>query len=400
MAKCLWLNWSGGGNLPPSLGIARVLCDRGHDVAFAGRPEMVPRVKTAGFRAIEITEAYAQLEGYPQGSHLTRMACYLTSPAVEAQIQSIVAAEKPHVLLIDGLVVAALTHAHEFGIPAAVFVHTFVFRQLDMWRRHFAIFSDMRQKAGFSPLPTLDELWRPRERLISTSLAALDAEPEAGWTNVVHVGPALEDEKFAVPTVLPWAEGDQTPLVLVSFSTGFEQRDVGKVQRALDALAGEPVHVVATTGGIVAPNEVAAPANALVLNYAAHEPILRLAKLVVSHGGHGTAMRALRHGVPLAVIPGLAGDQPYVAAAIQEWGAGLALPSDADVETIRDGIRRVLAEPSYAANARRRSAMLGDIDGATNAANAVEVLVASGARPARPRKPAASDLRAASASTM
>jgi UDP:flavonoid glycosyltransferase YjiC (YdhE family) len=47
MARILWLNLSGDGNLPPSLGIARVLTERGHAVAFAGRPEMVPRVKTA-----------------------------------------------------------------------------------------------------------------------------------------------------------------------------------------------------------------------------------------------------------------------------------------------------------------------------------------------------------------
>ena len=67
MARILWLNWSGGGNLPPSLGVARVLTERGHEVAFAGRPEMVPRVKTAGFRAIEITQAYAQVDRYPQG---------------------------------------------------------------------------------------------------------------------------------------------------------------------------------------------------------------------------------------------------------------------------------------------------------------------------------------------
>jgi UDP:flavonoid glycosyltransferase YjiC (YdhE family) len=69
MARILWLNWSGGGNLPPSLGIARVLTERGHELAFAGRPEMVPRVKTAGFRAIEITQAYAQVDRYPQGRH-------------------------------------------------------------------------------------------------------------------------------------------------------------------------------------------------------------------------------------------------------------------------------------------------------------------------------------------
>lgn len=375
MARFLWLNWSGGGNLPPSLGVARILRERGHEVAFAGRPEMVPRVKTAGFRAIEITQAYSQLDGYPTGSHLTRMACYLTSPAVESQVRSIVDDEAPDAVLIDGMFPAALTQAGDFKRPSAVFVHTFVFRQLDMWRRIFATFSDMRQKAGFSALPTLDELWQPRDLLISTSHAAFDREAEAGWSNVVHVGPALEDERFAVPTALPWAEDAPEPLVLVSFSTGFEQRDVDKVQRALDALADEPVHVVATTGGIVAPNEVAVPANAVVLNYAAHDPILRRAKLVVGHGGHGTAMRSLRHGVPMVVIPGLAGDQPYVAAAIEEWGAGLALPGNAAVAPIRAAVRQVLADPAYSAHAAERARLLVEVDGAARAADEVEKLL-------------------------
>ncbi len=111
MARILWLNWSGGGNLPPSLGIARVLTERGHELAFAGRPEMVPRVKTAGFRAIEITQAYAQVDRYPQGLPLTRPACYLTSPAVEEEVRSIVAAEAPDLILIDAMFPAALAHA-------------------------------------------------------------------------------------------------------------------------------------------------------------------------------------------------------------------------------------------------------------------------------------------------
>ena len=55
MARILWLNWSGGGNLPPSLGIARVLAERGHSVTFAGRSEMVPRVDAAGFRSMRTT---------------------------------------------------------------------------------------------------------------------------------------------------------------------------------------------------------------------------------------------------------------------------------------------------------------------------------------------------------
>src|SRR5208282_3164921 len=104
-------------------------------------------------------------------------------------------------------------------------------------------------------------------------------------------------------------------------------------------------HVVATTGGIVAPNEVATPPNAVVLNYAAHDPIMRRAALVITHGGHGTAMRALRHGVPMVVIPGLAGDQPFVAAAVQEFGAGLALPGDADAAAMRKAALTVLGDP-------------------------------------------------------
>src|SRR5580704_5352613 len=211
MARILWLNWSGGGNLPPSLGIARVLTERGHQVAFAGRPEMVPRVKTAGFRAIEITQAYAQVDRYPQGLPLTRPACYLTSPGVEEEVRSIVAAEAPDLILIDAMFPAALAHAGEFGRPSAVLVHTFVFRQLDMWRKVIGNFDNMRQRAGFPGLPPLDALWQPRERIISTSLAAFDAVPLAGWEMVRHAGPVLEDEKIRRAAATAVAERRSDP---------------------------------------------------------------------------------------------------------------------------------------------------------------------------------------------
>ena len=185
----------------------------------------------------------------------------------------------------------------------------------------------------------------------------------------------LEDEKFAVSTVLPWADDDRTPLVLVSFSTGFEQRNVDKLQRALDALAELPLHVVATTGGVVAPNELAAPKNAIVLNYAAHDPIIRRATLVMTHGGHGTAMRSLRHGVPMVVIPGLAGDQPYVAAAVQEWGAGRALPGDATAAAMKEAAQDVLSSPSYRLSAEQQAKALAGVDGAANAVNEIEALL-------------------------
>jgi MGT family glycosyltransferase len=192
---------------------------------------------------------------------------------------------------------------------------------------------------------------------------------------VRHAGPVLEDEKFAVPRPLPWPSVDPTPLVMVSFSTMFEQRNADKMQRTLDALADFQIHVVATTAGIVAPSELAVPNNAVVLDYAAHDPIMKRAALVVTHGGHGTAMRALRHGVPMILIPGLAGDQPFVAAAMQEFGAGLALPGDAGVETIRAAAQQILSTPSFKQSARERAKALAGVDGAANAADEVESLL-------------------------
>ena len=391
MARILWLNWSGGGNLPPSLGIARALTQRGHDVAFAGRPEMVPRVVDAGFRAVELTQAYAQVDRYPQGSPMSRAACYLTSPAVADQVAGVVATENADLLMIDGMFPAALAQVKAFGRPAVAVCHTFCFRMLERWRATTATFNAMRQQAGFTQLPDLDTLWRGCDRILVTTLASFDAAAAAGWNSVRHVGPVLEDEKVAIPVDLPWTAADPTPLALISYSTGFEQRSVEKLQQALDGLGDLPLRVVATTGGIVEPSELEAPRNAIVVKYAAHDPILARAALVVSHGGHGTAMRALRHGVPMILIPGLAHDQATIAALMMEWGVGIALSGGAtfgaapasggttgpaDPEAIRRAAETILATPSYRANARERAAALAGIDGAANAVREIDALLA------------------------
>jgi UDP:flavonoid glycosyltransferase YjiC (YdhE family) len=107
---------------------------------------------------------------------------------------------------------------------------------------------------------------------------------------------------------------------------------------------------------------------------------MRRAALVVTHGGHGTAMRAMRHGVPMVVIPGLAGDQPFVAAAVQEWGAGRALPGDASADAMRAAAQEVLSTPSFQEKATEKSALLAAVDGAANAADEVEALLPSQAQ--------------------
>jgi MGT family glycosyltransferase len=194
---------------------------------------------------------------------------------------------------------------------------------------------------------------------------------------VRHGAPVFYEEPHALSGALPWSADDPTPIVLVSFSTVFEQRSPTMLQRALDALRALPVNIVATTGGIVAPGALRAPTNAVVHRFASHEALLSRASLVVTHGGHGTTMRSLRHGVPVVCIPALADDQPAIAAAIRDWGAGISLPRDANVADIRRAAQLVIGNADYRASAARLGAPLAASDGANAAADAFEQLAAT-----------------------
>jgi MGT family glycosyltransferase len=383
MARILWLNWSGGGNLPPSLGIARALTERGHVVAFAGRPEMVSRVERAGFRAIELTRAYEQVARYPN-KYIPKAASFLSSPAVAEEIRALLASEHPDLIIIDAMFPAALTEAAQFKCPTIVMVHTCVYRMLEQWRQMLALLVNLRIEAGFSALPAdLDELWMSRDRLMVTTLQALDpaqgnlAHPE----KLRHVGPVLEQERHATPVTLPWRDDDARPLVLVSFSTMPEQASVPRFQNTIDALAQLPVRAVVTTGDSLDPGKLKPAANVALFANADHEALMRRATMVVTHGGHGTMMRALKYGLPMVVIPGLASDQPVNAASIAAWGAGRALPGDASADMIRAAVEDVLNTPSYGAAARALAQKLKGVDGAASAADEIEALLTANAAP-------------------
>ncbi|MBV9094402.1 MAG: hypothetical protein JO132_11065 [Streptosporangiaceae bacterium] len=376
MSSIVWACWDGGGNLPPSLGIANSLQRRGHQVRFFGRAEMVGRAEAVGLRASAFTHARADLGRYSFHPRPTVFG-YTSSPAVGEELAEIVAASDPDLVVVDAMFAAALNVAPRFGRPAAVMLHSFCYRLIGEWRANFTMQSRSRQRAGFDALPPLDELWGDRDLLQVNTLAALDGEPTVDWPHVVHGAPVLAAERRAVPVDLPWADDDPLPVVLLSFSTAPEQRDPATLQRALDALAPLPVHVVATTGGIVEPAELSAPANAWLTPFADHEPLLERAAVVLGHGGHGTIMRALRRGVPIVGIPGVGIDQAPNTRLIEAWGAGLSLPPDADATRIREAVQEVLADDSFATQARQRAQAFGSRDGADLAADSIETLLAS-----------------------
>jgi UDP:flavonoid glycosyltransferase YjiC (YdhE family) len=386
MSRILFLAFSGGGNLPPSMGIARELAARGHEVVFAGDPEAVLRLKSTPFRAIELTQAFAQLDKYPPGP-FGRWFCQLTSHAVEMQAREIVEAERPDFILIDFMFLAALNQVPNFGRPCAAMAHMTFCRVAEAFRGLTGMCSGIRQQLGFTPLASFDDLMSSCDCVIVTSLGAVDdaASGVPPTQKIRHVGPALETEAHARPLSLPWDATDGVPLVLVSFSTDPLQVTPDLIQRSLEALGRLDVHVVATVGAAVDIGKLSVPRNAVVVEAADHEPLMARAALVVTHGGHGTMMRALKHGVPMLVMPGIAPDQAPNAARVEELGAGRMLAQDADSDAIGAAARELIATAQYRVRAQELARLFSGGDGAVGAADEVEMLLA-GSRGSRRAK--------------
>ncbi|MGH2603114.1 MAG: glycosyltransferase [Dehalococcoidia bacterium] len=146
------------------------------------------------------------------------------------------------------------------------------------------------------------------------------------------------------------------------------------MRTALEALADEPVRVVATTNreGANAVPGMMAPANAVVMSWLSYSQVMPLASAVVCHGGHGTVARALAEGVPVLVSPAI-GDMAENGARVAWAGAGLMLPG----RLLRPGplrvvVRRLLADGRFRQRAEEIAAWNRENDGVSRGAQLVE----------------------------
>jgi MGT family glycosyltransferase len=194
-----------------------------------------------------------------------------------------------------------------------------------------------------------DQLNAAERILLGTSRAF--EYPVTMPARIRFVGPQLDELSWAEPWTSPWC-GDDRPLALVSFSTTF-QNQAAALQRVVDAAAALPMRAVVTLGPNISEGAVSCPSkNVHLCRSAPHGAVLREASLAVTHGGHGTLMRAMAHEVPVLVMP-MGRDQNDNAARVAFHSAGLSLSPEASKEEIRAALSRLLAESSFRAGARR-----------------------------------------------
>jgi UDP:flavonoid glycosyltransferase YjiC (YdhE family) len=166
-------------------------------------------------------------------------------------------------------------------------------------------------------------------------------------------------------TPLPTARraGSQPATVYLTFGTLWN-RDLEAFRVVLTALSAHPVDVVVTLGVGGDPAALGAqPDNVQVHRFIPQAELLPRCDAVIAHGGAGTMLGALAHGLPLLLLPQGA-DQHYNAQRVAAAGAGLSLaPAQATGATLARAIDTLLGDVRLRAGAQRVAAEIAAMPG-------------------------------------
>ena len=377
------------GHAFPAIALARELKRCGHEVLVESWEQWQGAVEGEGLR-FEAAQQYMVFPppgpDTPQGQIVARAARALTGLMDEFE---------PDLVVSDILTRAPALAAEVAGVPGATLIpHVYPVQRpgQPMYSMGFQPARTRLGRAGWrATMPLLNvglrqgrnELNETRERLglapqdrfhggISELLAIVATFPQLEypreWPSYARVSGPLFFELPSDGVEIPEGEG---PLVVIAPSTA-QDPDCEMLRAALEGLADEPVRVLATTNRREPSERIEVPANAVLLDWLPYSRAMAAADLVISHGGHGTVVRALSLGAPLLVCPAV-GDMAENGARVAWSGAGLSLPRRLlSPRAIRLAVRRMLGDPSYRERAGAIAAWSRDNDGAERAAVHVE----------------------------
>lgn len=394
----LFCTWEGGGHVPPLLTIAARLARRGHAVAVLSDEANREDARAHGLdfrpwrRAPNRPDKRAESDPVreweasdPAGAVRRLLDGVIAGPALAYAQDALEAIDqfRPDVVVAQELLFGVMAGAERAGVGLALltanvwcfpdpldqppFGAGFAPAQTEEDRARDAMvravtralfdagrpeLNAAREMLGLPPLPhLLDQLEAADSVLLGVSRAWDFATPDPPPKRFVYTGPVVGDPAWTAPWRSPWPDDDARPLVVVSFSTFF-QGQARQIARAITALAPLPLRAVVTLGPALDPDAFPAPAHVRVVQSASHDALIPQASLLVTHAGHGTAARAIRHGVPVLALP-MGRDQADNASRIALRGAGLRLDPDAPPDAIGAAIQTILADPAFAAAALR-----------------------------------------------
>lgn len=401
MARVLVYTTPGPGNIYPVVPTLLELAARGHELRVLTRDTEAERLRSLGLEAAAIDPRVQQIEidDYLGRSQIDASMRLLRAIAARGKIEvetvtAAIGEIRPDVLLIDANAQGAGYAAEASGLPWAQYCpFPPAIRSVDAppyglglrparglagqardrllnWFSERLLASqlrplnELRAGLGLPPLEAFDEQFRRSDRFILFTAEPYEY-PRSDWPeNVRLVGPGIWGPPDEAPE---WLAAETRPIVLVTASTE-RQADDKLIAISLEALASEPLAVVATTAAHD-PARFRPPSNARVERFLSHGPIIERAACVISHGGQGTTQKALAAGVPVCVVP-FCRDQFEVARRVEVADAGVRLvPRRLSPGRLRRGVREAISKRPGAERVSRSFAAAG---GAKAAAETVE----------------------------
>jgi UDP:flavonoid glycosyltransferase YjiC (YdhE family) len=371
--RALVVTWGLGGNLPPLLGAASVLARRGHEVTFLASERTRGTVERLGFPATAYRRTAEPDTRIPFEQQAEQIMATAAGVDVALDARDVLEDVRPDLAIVDCMLPAALAAARATGTPAVSLVHFFYgLARTTMLRDGGGFTTDLRTLAtthealGLGPICDGLAAWEAVELLLVTAPRWLDLDADAP-EHVVHAGPLDVRTHAGAP---PRAPGSRQR-VLLTFSTTVMEGQPELIGRLSAAVAGLGLQPTLTLGPAVDSGAVDVPGEVEVLAFADHDRLLPECTLVICHGGLGTVLRALAHGVPMLVLP-LGRDQAFNARRVEALGAGIALPPDAPPERIRAAVRSLRGDGSFRAAAQNAAARIASDQPDRTAADALE----------------------------
>ena len=369
------MTWAPGGNLPPLLAAASLLAARGHDVKVLASAATGPAAERAGFEVLGYRRSSAPDTRVAFERQAEAMMAAASGREIACDVRDVLAAVRPELAIADCMLPAALAAGAATGTPTASLAHFLYGRARQVmlchgggWTTDLDALAATHRALGLPAPRDGVAAWEAAELVLITAPRWLDVEQEYPM-HVVHAGPL--GTRASSRRV-----DEQPPHVLLSFSTTVMGGQREAIQRVCDAIAATAVRATLTLGPAVDTATLRTPGNVDVVPWADHDRLLPRCAATITHGGLGTTLRALAHGVPLLLLP-LGRDQAFNAAGVVAHGAGLQLPPTADPTAIAAALRRLLDEPGFRAAAIDAAARIAADAPDRRAADALERCVHS-----------------------
>jgi UDP:flavonoid glycosyltransferase YjiC (YdhE family) len=371
--RVLFTSTPGYGHLQPMLPLARALRAASDEVAVATVPELCPRAEAAGFEALRAGEDFRDwwvelLRRHPTEPwkelaparilpwFVPNLFGEVGARVMLRDLVPIVAGWRPDLVVHETFEFAGPIAAAAAGIPSV----------------HHTLSPLFSAEVLRLAAQAVEPLWRQQ---------GLEPEPLAGFHRNLCLDicpPSLRnpeaDEAPAVQPLRPIvaAVGDETlpasvealparPTAHVTLGTAISNADQEVLATIVAGLRDEPLNLVVTVGPGQDPSALGPqPATVVVERYVSHALLLPRCDLVISHGGAGTVLAALGHGLPLLTMPQGA-DQYLNAEMCALRGVGRTLLTrDLSSESAREQALIVLGDPGYRESAREvRSEIAG-----------------------------------------